>query len=263
MTGHICQGTLAMSLANKLRSGRTIVTGWSGLAVPIVVELMGRGGYEAVTLDLQHGMHDIASARDAFAALALTGAHRIARIPVGDFATASRLLDIGAEAIIAPMINCRADAEAFADFMKYPPLGKRSWAPHRAAMLSGQDLDGYLKTANADLLALAMIETPEAIDALDDILEVPGIDGVFVGPSDLSLTLSGGQGLDPNGAATARVAAEIAERARAAGKIASIFCLTADKVHEARAAGYQLMAYGMDMGLLRGAAADAVAASTV
>ncbi|MTI45168.1 4-hydroxy-2-oxoheptanedioate aldolase [Roseibium hamelinense] len=248
------------SLAEKLKNGQTIVTAWSGLAVPILSELLARSGYEAVTMDLQHGQHDLASARDAFAAMSGLNAHRIARIPVGDFATASRLLDLGAEAIIAPMINSAKEAQAFADFMKFPPMGRRSWSPHRAAMLAGQDVETYFQRANQDLLALAMIETKEAIEALDDILAVDGIDGVFVGPSDLSLTLSNGAALEPNSPATAKIAAEIASRAREAGKIASIFCLTAEKVHESREAGFQLMAYGMDMGLFSQAATDALKA---
>jgi hypothetical protein len=133
------------TLADKLRSGQPVITGWSMLAAPIVAELFARSGYEAVTLDLQHGMHDFTSASDGFAALALGGAHRIARIPVDDNATASRLADMGAECLIAPMINSRADAEAFVKAVKYPPVGERSWAPFRVVMLNQQTPDAYLK----------------------------------------------------------------------------------------------------------------------
>jgi len=246
-----------VSLAKKLKSGQPVITGWSMLAVPLLSEMMARSGYEAVTVDFQHGAHDVASARDAFAAMALGGTHRIARIPVGETATASRLLDMGAEAIIAPMINSVEEAQAFAAAAKYPPLGERSWGPHRAAMLDGKSLDVYLQDANHETLALAMIETPQAIQALDAILAVPGIDGVFVGPSDLSLTLSGGQALDPDGAGTAKVAADIAARTLSAGKIAGIFCLSPEKVMESREAGYSLMAYGADMALFLDSASKA------
>jgi 4-hydroxy-2-oxoheptanedioate aldolase len=217
------------------------------LAVPIIAELFARSGYEAVTLDLQHGMHDMRSACDGFAALALGGAHRIARIPVGDNALASRLADAGAECVIAPMINTREDAEAFAAAVKYPPLGERSWGPVRAVLLSNQTSGGYLENSNQQTLALAMIETRAAVDALDEILSVPGLDGVFVGPSDLSLALSNGAKLDPNGDETAHVCGGIAAKARAAGKIAGIFCLNAAKVEEAVAQGYRLMSHGTDI----------------
>ncbi|SHM12967.1 HpcH/HpaI aldolase family protein [Roseibium suaedae] len=251
------------SLAQRLRSGDKIVTAWSGLAVPIVTELLARGGYEAVTLDMQHGQHDMASVREGLVSLTLAGAHRIVRVPVGDNAMASRALDVGAEAVIAPMINSRADAEAFAAAMKYPPVGARSWGPHRAAMLAGQTPPDYLAGANDSLLSFAMIETPEAIAALEDILSVPGIDGVFVGPSDLSLTLSHGAGLDPGGERTQSAAADIARRTLAAGKLAGIYCLEPEKVGEAVAMGYSLMAFGNDMSLIMDAAGGAVKSTRV
>ncbi|WP_150525525.1 HpcH/HpaI aldolase family protein [Roseibium sediminis] len=243
------------SLAAKMRDGEHVVTAWSLLPYPIVSELLGRNGYEAVTLDMQHGMHDIASIRNTVVSLALVGSHRIARIPVGDFASASRLLDLGAEAIIAPMINSKADAQAFADFMKYPPVGKRSWGPHRGATISGHDVGQYPALGDRDTLSLAMIETPEALAALDDILSVPGLDGVFVGPADLSLTVAKGAGIDPTGKATMDAAAHIAARTRAAGKIAGVFCVSADMVVETRAMGYQLAAHGVDTAMLSEAAA--------
>ncbi|PVB59954.1 aldolase/citrate lyase family protein [Labrenzia sp. 011] len=233
-------------LADRLRSGTPVVTGWSVLCVPMIAEMMARGGYEAVTIDMQHGMYDFASACDALAGIALGGAHRIARIPIGDNALAGRLADMGAECLIAPMINSREDASAFARAVKYPPEGDRSWSPFRAAMLSGQSIEQYRKGANSQTLSLAMIETREAIDALEDILSVPELDGVFVGPSDLSISLSDGAQLDPDGAATAKVCAAIAEKAVKAGKLAGIFCLNADKVREAVQQGFCLISHGID-----------------
>jgi len=233
-------------LADKLRSGQAVVTGWSLLAAPMVPELFARAGYDAVTIDLQHGMYDFDAACETLAAIALGGAHRIASIPVGDNALAGRMADMGAECLIAPMINSRKQAEAFARAVKYPPDGERSWSPFRAALLSNQTSDQYLKNANRQTLALAMIETEEAIDALDEILSVDSLDGVFVGPSDLSLALSKGAALDPNGEETARISAEIAEKAIAAGKLAGIFCLNADKVEEAYHQGFRLMSHGVD-----------------
>lgn len=247
------------SLATRLRAGETIVTAWSNLAVPILAEAMGRAGYPCVTLDMQHGMHDIASVREGMAAIALSGAHRAVRIPVGETGTASRALDFGAELVIAPMINSVAEAKAFADAMKYPPIGARSWGPQRGAMLAGKSPADYLASANSELIALAMIETPEAIAALDDILAEPGIDGIFVGPSDLSLTLNKGAELDPGGDKTMAAAREIAARTKAAGKIAGIFCLEAAGVAPAREMGYGFIAHGVDLTLFSGALKDTLA----
>ncbi|MCV0429701.1 MAG: hydroxyacid aldolase [Roseibium sp.] len=233
-------------LADKLRSGTPVITAWTLLSAPMVPELLARAGYEAVTLDVQHGMFDFETTVESLAAIALGGAHRIARIPVGDNALAGRFVDMGAECIIAPMINSKKEAEEFARAIKYPPVGERSWSPFRAAMLSGQTSDQYLKNANSQTLSLAMIETQDAIDALDDILSVPELDGVFVGPSDLSLSLSKGTALDPNGVGTATICADIARRTRAAGKIAGIFCLNAEKVEEGINQGFQLLSHGID-----------------
>lgn len=238
--------TETTTLAARLRSGPPVITGWSVLSAPIIPEMMARAGYEAVTIDLQHGMYDFAAALEALSATALGGAHRIVRIPIGDNATAGRLVDMGAECLIAPMINSREDASAFARAVKYPPVGERSWSPFRAAMLNGQTLEDYRQSANERTVSLAMIETQEAIDALDEILSVQELDGVFVGPSDLSLSLSNGAKVDPNGAATAKVCGEIAERAVRAGKIAGVFCMNADKVKEAIGQGFRLITLGID-----------------
>ncbi|WP_417689890.1 HpcH/HpaI aldolase family protein [Roseibium sp.] len=249
------------TLASKLRDDETVLTVWSGLPVPIMVELLARSGFDTVTLDMQHGQHDIASVRDGFASATLGGAHRVARIPVGDYATASRLLDLGAEAVIAPMINSAEDARAFVDAMKYPPLGARSWGPHRGAMLAGKTAPEYLRTANDETLAFAMIETPEAFAALDDILKVPGIDAVFVGPADLSLTLSNGAELAPEGEAVRKAAAEIAAKTRAAGKIAGKFCTSVEDIAWAQQAGFRLLNYGIDMSLFIEAVTQALRAA--
>lgn len=251
------------SLADRLRADETIVTAWSSLPFGLISELLGRAGYPAVTLDMQHGQHDIASVREGLAACRLGGAHRISRIPVGEFGTASRLLDLGAEAVIAPMINSVEDATTFAKFMKYPPVGERSWGPHRGAMLADTDAETYFVSANDQTLALAMIETPSAIEALDDILKVPGIDGVFVGPSDLSLTLSRGEFVRPRGALAQNAAEGIAAKTRAAGKIAGVFCMAGEDVPKARDMGFRLMAFGVDMSFITDAAAAALKSAEI
>src|SRR6186997_3103989 len=174
----------AFSLARRLRAGETVHSGWCGLPSPIVAELVGREGFPAVTLDGQHGLWDTASVLAAVAQVRQGGAAPIVRIPVGQFATASRALDFGAEGIIAPMINTQADARAYVSATKYPPLGERSWGPTRAMTLAGiADMKAYLRDANENIVTLAMIETRTAMGNLDAIAAVPGIDVLFVGPS--------------------------------------------------------------------------------
>ena len=133
------------SLAAQLRAGETVHTGWCGLPAPMVAEVVAREGFSAVTLDSQHGMWDLAGLAAGIAAVRQAGAAPIVRVPLGDFAMVSRVLDFGAEGIIAPMINTAADARAFAAAAKFPPIGERSWGPHRATMLAGiADQKDYL-----------------------------------------------------------------------------------------------------------------------
>ncbi|WP_331461886.1 HpcH/HpaI aldolase family protein [Roseibium limicola] len=238
------------SLADKLKGGKPVVTSWIMMSSPGIAEQIGRSGYEAVTLDLQHGQMGLAEAREGIAALTLAGSHPIVRMGVGDLTNASRYLDLGAQAVIAPMINSATDAKAFADAAKYPPVGERSWGPLRAAQLAGLAPNDYLAQANSETLAIAMIETRPALDELDDILAVEGIDGVFVGPSDLSLALSSGAELNPASPDTLEAASRVVKAAKKAGKFAGIFCMTPGDVLAAKAQGFVLMAYGIDMVLV-------------
>src|SRR5437868_3306903 len=188
----------SFSLAARLRAGEIIHSGWCGLPYPIVAELVGREGFPAVTLDGQHGLWDIASMVSAIAQLRLAGTAPIVRVPVAEFATVSRALDFGAEGIIAPMINTPADARAYVAFAKFPPVGERSWGPHRATTLANMpDQKVYLRDANELTVTFAMIETQTALDNLDAIAATPGIDALFLGPADLSIALSKGGNVDP------------------------------------------------------------------
>ena len=248
------------ALSHRLRAGDRLLAGWSGLAEAAMADIMVRQGFDTVVLDMQHGAQTIESALRGIAALALAGAPAIVRIPVGDNATASRMLDGGAAAIIAPMINSVADARAFAAAVKYRPMGERSWGPHRALVLSGLEPVVYLAAANAMHLAIPMIETATALDALDDILAEPGVDGVFVGPADLSIALSGGT-LDPRGAAVEHALDHVAARAAAAGKFAGLFCFDGAQAKAMGARGFALCSIATDSMLLAGAARAAVAAA--
>ncbi|SDU22966.1 HpcH/HpaI aldolase/citrate lyase family protein [Stappia sp. ES.058] len=246
----------SVSLASRLRADETVVTAWSTLAFPMLAELLGRAGYRAVTLDMQHGAHDIASVRDGIAAARLGDAHAVVRPPVDDFATVSRLFDLGAEAVIMPMVNTPEDALALVAAAKYPPLGARSWGPHRAAMLQGVTPADYLERANRETIALAMIETPAALEALDEILAVDGLDGVFVGPGDMSLTLSDGAELNPSSERVQTIAADVAAKAKAAGKLAGIFTNSVEDAKRGKEMGFRFIALGIDMGLFADAASS-------
>ena len=187
----------AFSLARRLRAGETVYCGWCTLGSPIVAETIAREGFAAVVLDQQHGLWDTASIVTGIGAMYHAGATPVVRVPLADFASVSRALDCGAEAIIAPMINTEGDARQFVAAAKYPPLGERSWGPNRAMALQGRsNAVDYLREANDGTLTLAMIETPAALANVDAIAATPGIDALFIGPYDLSTALSGGKAQD-------------------------------------------------------------------
>gem|GEM_PF-1016763 len=182
------------ALREGLDSGKPLLSAWCGIPEPAIPALLAKEDFDLVTLDMQHGAVDFAQTLRALPLIAATGKPMLARIPVGDFATASRLLDAGACGVIAPMINTLDDAQRFARAMKFPPKGERSWGPHAALALSGLAPDAYFAQANAFSIALAMVETRESLAIIDEILATSGIDGVFIGPADLSIALSDGRG---------------------------------------------------------------------
>ena len=246
-----------MSLAARLTAGETVFSAWSGIPDSLTVELVAGLGFDAVTLDMQHGGHHEDSVLRGIGSICQRGAHPLVRIPVGRFDMASRALDFGAEAVIAPMINSVDDARAFAASMKYPPIGARSWGPSFAMPRRGAaDAQEWLETANQETLAFAMIETRAALAAVDAILEVEGIDGVLVGPSDFSIAWSEGRVVDPALEDMMPAIASIAEKARAAGKHAAIYVVDPQLVGRYHAMGYRLFALGSEAAYMaRGATA--------
>ncbi len=250
------------TLGSRLSAGETLFTAWSAIPDPLVAEFLARSSFDAVTLDMQHGCHSTESVMRGVAAITLAGKPAIVRVPVGRFEMASRALDFGASAVIAPMVNSVADAKAFAASMKFPPQGERSWGPTRVLALHGEaSAQAYLENANSKTLAIAMIETRAAQAALDDILAVDGIDGVFVGPSDFSIALSKGAKIAPDDAKMLAAASEIAKKAQNAGKIPCTLGANAEAGRRARELGFRLIALGSDFGYLSAGANTLVAAS--
>jgi 4-hydroxy-2-oxoheptanedioate aldolase len=249
----------AFSLAARLRNGETVLSGWCGLPYPIVAEVIGREGFPAVTLDSQHGLWDTASLLTAIAHVRQGGSAPIVRVPVGDFGTVSRALDFGAEGIIAPMINTEADARTLASFAKFPPIGERSWGPHRATTLAGlADQGVYLREANDLVITFAMIETRTALENVQAIAATPGIDGLFLGPADLSIALSEGAHVDPMAGEVDRALDRILAAASAAGKICGAYCHTAERAAALAKRGVRFLAVGSDLAFLRAGAAAAL-----
>ena len=240
------------SLARRLAAGETVYTGWCAMPAPIVAETIAREGFNTVTVDQQHGLWDTAATVNAIAAIRAAGAAPVVRVPLGAFAVASRSLDFGAEGIIAPMINTVADAKAFVSATKFPPLGERSWGPTRAMTLTGiGDMKAYLRDANENIVTLAMIETKTAMTNIDATAAVPGIDVLFVGPSDLSIGLTDGAELDPHSPTVEAALDKIVAACHKAGKVAGLYCVNADRAVACAKRGIRFLAVGSDLGFLR------------
>lgn len=237
----------ALAFAARLRRGERAVGGWFCLPEPGFAEALARQPLDAVVLDVQHGLLDAASIVPTIAAVTRAGKPAFVRLAVGDFALAARALDVGAVGVIAPMIDTAADARAFVAQVKYPPVGRRSWGAGTAMALHGVDtpLD-YLHGANDATLALAMIETREAVEAIDEILAVEGLDGVFIGPNDLSIALTDGARIDVLDPVVDTALDRIAAAARETGKIAGIFGGAAAYARAFRAKGFRFVTLGLD-----------------
>ncbi len=165
---------------------KTIINGWLTIPCAWTAELMAHQGFDSLTVDMQHGLMDYATALTMLQAISTTDTVPLVRIPWNEPGILMRMLDAGAYWIICPMINNRAEAEAYVAAGRYAPLGMRSYGPSRAALYAGED---YLARANDTVLLLAMIETREALEKVDEIVSTEGLDGIYLGPADLSHSL--------------------------------------------------------------------------
>src|SRR5277367_5575848 len=178
-----------MARANRVRdlwqAGRPVINSWLGIPSSFSAEVMAHAGWDSLVVDMQHGMIDYQMMVTMLQGISTTETVPLVRVPWNDPAYIQKALDAGAYGIICPMINTRAEAEKLVDSMRYAPLGHRSSGPIRASLYGGAD---YHAKANDIVVSFGMIETAEAIEKLDEILSVKGLDAIYVGPSDLSIS---------------------------------------------------------------------------
>ncbi len=238
------------------RKNGPIVNGWLALACSYSAEIVGHQGYDCVTVDMQHGMIDFASALAMLQALSATPALPLARVNSNDPAQIMRLLDAGAWGIICPMVSTAEQAQQFVAACRYPPLGNRSFGPARALLYGGKDYPQY---ANEEILTLAMIETREGLNNLDAILATDGLDGVFIGPNDLSLTLTGSASAESQHPEMLAAVELVLARSREHNKLAGIFCTSGQAAADRLAQGFSFVTPANDVMQLGRAAWEAIA----
>lgn len=204
-------------LKQKWAAGEPALGAWLTIPSSFSAEAVSHQGFDYVCIDMQHGLIDYAAATEMLLAIHSAGPTPVVRVPSNDFAMINKVLDAGALGIIVPMIASVADTEAAVRACRYPPLGGRSFGPTRAAFVAGAD---YFANANEAVACIPMIETKAALDDLDAVLSVEGVDAVYVGPNDLSLALGQPPGSDnppPYQDAYRRIAEGCAARGIAAG----------------------------------------------
>jgi 4-hydroxy-2-oxoheptanedioate aldolase len=174
-------------------AGGAVINGWCGIPSGFSAEVMAHMGWDSLVVDMQHGIVDYQAMVSMLQGISTTAVTPMVRVPWNTPADIMKSLDAGAYGVICPMVNSRRECEAFVGACRYAPRGYRSSGPIRATLYGGPD---YHAKADDTVLAIAMIETREALDNLDDVLSTPGLDGIYVGPSDLSISLGFSPGLD-------------------------------------------------------------------
>lgn len=246
-------------LRQLLAEGGRAVGGWCTTPSPFNAEVLGRVGYDYVCVDGQHGLIGFDAMVPMLSAISGTGATPIVRVPFNHTPWMGQVFDAGAEAVVVPMVNSREDAERAAAACRYAPEGVRSFGPVRAGMHLN---DGATPAeVNRQVMCLVMIETVQAVEAAEEICATPGVDGVYVGPADLAISMGVQFGHEPMPAAHADAIAHVAEVCASAGLVAGIHTGGGDGSREALASGFQMATVGTDAGIFRLAAATELAAA--
>ena len=176
-------------LKRLLTQGKRTVGAWLQIASPFTAEIMSRAGFDWLIIDMEHGPGDILTLVSQLHAMSGSNTVPLVRAPWNDFVIIKRILDAGVYGVLVPYVNTRAEAETAVRACKYPPEGIRGVAGSPRAAGYGQKPMNYLKKANEEILVITAVETAEAVSNLDEILGVPGLDGVFIGPMDLATSL--------------------------------------------------------------------------
>lgn len=234
--------------------GKGALNGWLSIPSTVTAEFMALQDFDSLTVDLQHGLVDYQTALSLFQAVEGRGPAPLARVPWNEPGIIMKLLDAGAMGIICPMINTAEDAKAFVGACRYHPDGYRSTGPTRAGLIYSD----YFPNANKDIIALAMIETVEAVGNVDAICATPGLTGVYVGPSDLAVSMLKNPGMDPTDPEVVANIDKILAAVKKAGLKAGIHCLTAAYCRKMVEKGFDFVTLASDVRMFLNAASGDV-----
>jgi 4-hydroxy-2-oxoheptanedioate aldolase len=236
---------------NRLRdiwqAGGAVVNGWLAIPNSFSAETMAHQGWDSLTIDMQHGVVDYQAMVTMLQAISTTNTVPVVRVPWLEPGILMKSLDAGAYAVICPMINTREDAQKLVAYTHYAPQGTRSFGPVRALLYGGAD---YPQHANKTIVSFAMIETAQALDNLDEILSVEGLDAIYIGPSDLSIALGCKPTFDDLDPPAAQAVDHILARAKAHGVVAGIHNGSPEAARKRIAKGFQFVTIGSDARLM-------------
>jgi 4-hydroxy-2-oxoheptanedioate aldolase len=238
-------------LRHLAASTRPLFNAWLTLGLPLAVEMAAEAGWHAVSIDQQHGNGDQPEMLACLTAATAAGVPALVRVPACDFGLIGRALDAGAQGVIVPMVETEEDTLRVVEAVKYPALGRRSFGPYRARLLVDGD---YFANANSWTLACGQIETKCAVDNIDAILAVPGLDMIYLGPNDLAISLSSGRERNLRAPEVLEAMELVRRKAVERGVITSIFANDADYARDLAGGGWQVVSIGTDASWLAAAA---------
>ncbi len=245
---------------NKLKeifkSGKSAINGWLQIPNSFTAELMANQNWDSLTLDMQHGVIDYPNAVGMLQAISTSNVVPMARVNWNEPGQIMKILDAGAYGIICPMVSNKKEAENFVKACMYPPNGYRSYGPIRGLVYGGPD---YADEANNEILKFAMIETKESLDNLDEIMKTPGLDGIYIGPADLSLAIGQKPSFDkPEGDPVYEVIMKILDHAKRNNIIAGIQNGQPEYAEKMIKKGFQLVTIGSDQRYMTAASKTAL-----
>lgn len=242
---------------HKLKDGRKTIGGFLQMLSPVSAEIMSRAGFDWLIVDLEHAPGDFANLQAQLQAMSGSGVVPFARAPWNDMVAIKRILDTGVMGVLIPYVNTREEAEAAVAACKYPPQGVRGVAGSTRAAGYTRDMERYLSSANDEIVVMIAVETMEAVENLDEILQVDGLDGIFIGPVDLASNM--GHMGDPSQPEVQQAIALIESKVLPSGKFLGTLAGDWDKTRQCFEKGYQLMAVMQDGVALKVASDKAVA----
>src|ERR1700746_919747 len=239
-------------MANKVKqiwaSGKAVVNAWLAIPSGFSAEVIAQCGFDSVTVDMQHGVHGYLSMGQGFQAMHAPPVRPMVRVPWNEPGTIGKVLDGGAYGVICPMINTPQEAKNLVSYSKYPPKGVRSNGPIRSGMYGSAGT--YQQTANDEIVLLPMMETKTAIENMESILDVEGIDGVYVGPSDLGFSYGLVPKLDREEPEILKIYEKIVKECGKRGLHPGIHCSGADGALRAINMGFKLVTLSNESGLM-------------